>query len=174
MKQTIVVQTGIVFLAGILAFGVIILPALAHEGEEHEDATSEALHATETGDLSVTQMETLVGLLQQLVTLLSALKVEQAHTVAPAMHTEDAAHTEIDVHHDEHTTTEADTTPVAQLVIELETHTSGTHVHVRYVDKPEAMFFVASSITDEDGIVADIHEHTGLAEDVIREALKFL
>lgn len=147
--------------------------ALAHDGEDHDESTDQET----VSEAEVARLEQMVKLLQELVMLLNALKIQQSYApvVAPiAAINEDA---EMDTHHEEHAHTEdavADTRATeAKLIIEVETHNNQTHVHARYTDKPEEMFFVDASITDEGALIEAIHERTGLTEDAIRAALKY-
>lgn len=166
-----VLKTGVVLGSLLLGYASLVMPVSAHEHEdEHEAVVTSATGVT----ADIAQMEQLVSLMEQLILLLSALHIQQGY--AP-VHTTPAvdAHADMDEHHDEHSHT--DTTaeaPVSHLVIELETHHNETHVHVRYTDKPEDMFFVTAPITDEDGIVTAVQTRTGLSAETIRAALKYM
>lgn len=160
----------------VMSFGSFVY---AHGGETHATEAESTSHT----ELTDTQMRTIIALLQKLIFLLTIKR--DAHTsvhqtTAPdseivSDHVEDthAEDGEMEVHHDEHAeeseTIEVESAP--KLVIEIESHYDKTHVHVRYTDKPEAMFFVDASLDDEIGLIADIHEQTGLPEDEIREAI---
>ncbi len=173
MKQTITMYTGSVLLALILAFGAMLIPAYAHDGEDHSDDEET------TATLSVVEMERLINLMQQLVTLLTTLRTLQPAVAATDDHGHDEAEVEMETHHDEHATEETahdedEEESETGLVIEIEPHNNQTHVHVRYVDKPEEMFFVNVGLDDEDGIVRETSTRTGLSEDEVREALKYM
>ncbi len=151
-----------------LAFGVGLMPALAHNGEEHGD------EHTEVREMSITEMEQMISLMQQLVVLLTAMRTLQPSMIAPVS----AIH-EMEEHHDEHSVEHEDAVTdheaeSAKLVIEVEPHNNQTHVHVRYTDKPEEMFFVTVALSDEEGIVSAVSARTGLSQDEVRVALKFM
>jgi hypothetical protein len=169
-----VLKTGVVVGALFIAYSTLLIPVIAHEGHEHEETV--VTSAVGKG-MDIAQMEQLISLMEQLVLLLSALHIQQGYAPVTTVPVVDD-HADMDAHHDEHgseTKDEAvtvDSTP--KLVIELETHNGKTHAHVRYVDKPEDMFFVDVSITDEDGVVAGIVAKTGLAADEVKSALKYM
>jgi len=175
MKQSMIFRVGIYAFALVLFAGVQGPAVFAHEGEDHATEAEATTHVAE-----IAKLEQMVALLNQVLLLIKALHVEQGsvsnHQTAVHTDVHDAheAETEMETHHDEHSTSTVSSESVARLVIEIEPHNSKTHAHVRYVDKPEEMFFVASSIEDEDGIVEDIHERTGLDTDDIREALTYM
>lgn len=146
--------------------------------EDHDEHTAKEVSSTE-----IARMEQLVSVLKQLVILLSALKVEQSSLHAPVTpHVVENAHEMMDMHHDEHSSETATIVATSthemhaekKLIIEIESHANGTHAHVRYVDKPEAMFFVDASIDNENGIVAGIVAKTGLSVDEVQTALKYM
>ncbi len=177
MKQTIVVQTGILFLALGLAFCTVLVPAQAHEGG---DADHKAEHAKEASTADVARLEQIITLLNQLVLLINALHIQEGYAPVTSPHVDEDVMSddseEMEEHHDEHSSEAIDAVsePAAHLVIEIETHNSGTHAHVRYVEKAEEMFFVSADIDDEDGIVSGIVAKTGLGADEVREALKYM
>jgi division protein CdvB (Snf7/Vps24/ESCRT-III family) len=170
-------RAGILLSALALVFSTSLLPALAHGDEDHEaEHTETALPASEA---EIKRMETLIGLLQQLITMMNALKIQQGYapvvTVPKAVVSDDHHEDdEMDMHHEEHSAEATTTTPVKALVIEVEPHNDKTHVHVRYVDKPEAMFFVTSDIDDTAGIVQEVVTKTGLTKEEIEKALTFM
>ncbi len=172
MKQTIVVRTGIVFLVLGLAFSTVLAPAHAHEDGDTDHL---ATHAQESGTVDNAKLEQMIALLNQLILLINALHIQQGY--AP-IHIETPAvtdnHDEMDDHHDEHshdTAVNPDVTP--QFKIEVEPHNGKTHVHVRWLDKPEEMFFVETDLHDTAGIIVAVKARTGLTDDVIREALTY-
>lgn len=181
MKQIISArQVTVVALIGILVT-VPFVPVKAHEGHDH------ATTVVETP--SIAELEEMVRLLKHAISLLAqikAIQAQQAITVTPPVAQKSQVTTEDDemtMHHEEHSHTsmehEADevsevTTAEPKLVIEIEPHNGKTHAHVRYVDKPEEMFFIDSSIDNEVGIIADIAGRTGLGTDVIKSALKYM
>ena len=177
MKQTITVQIGAFVFAILMVLGMSVAPALAHNGEDHATEAEATAHASESGSAEIAKLEQTITLLKQLILLINAIRIQQwyATVVIPVVedtHDEmEDHHTDESMHHDEDVNTSDET---EHLVIEIEPHNDKTHAHVRYVDKPEEMFFVDSDITDEDGIVADIHERTGLSEDEIVSALKYM
>ncbi len=150
----------------------------AHGGVDHGTALEAETHEK----LEEAQMQMIIALLQKVIMLLKAQKdVQYIDSVPSAVtdtHTEVThADDEMEMHHAEHSTSPAvstDTTEVEKLVIEIEEHNNSTHVHVRYVDKPEDMFFAESPMSDEDGVVEDIMERTGLSEDEIRTAIVYM
>lgn len=191
MNRTISVKLGILTTVLALSYVASLGLVLAHEGEEHENEAEAMHHEAEVkAEMSVAQMEQMVKLLQQLVTILTQYKAQYGtYTpvrpstpppayVAPVAHEDDEDEHHEDATHEEEEEHEHDmatsTTPVKTLVIEVEPHNGKTHIHIRYVDKPEEMFFVDTAITDEDGIVADIVTKTGLDADVARDAIKFM
>ncbi len=72
-----------------------------------------------------------------------------------------------------HETSSEDVHMEVKLVIELEEHSGKTHVHVRYVDKPEDMFFVNVALSDEAGIIEEVVLRTGLSSLDVKAALKY-
>jgi len=144
--------------------------ASAHNGVDHGAGE---VHATAHKELSLTQMETLIGLLKQVIALMEARNSVIATVPAPATSaiTHDDDH-DIDLsgdmidHHDEDTTTD-------KLIIEVEEHMSKTHVHIRYTDKPEDMFFVDVTISNEAGIIKEITDRSGMTAEIVKAALKY-
>jgi hypothetical protein len=131
-----------------------------------------------TTTTNIAELEQMVQLLEQLVLLMNALQIQKSYapiTVIP--HNDDAGM--MTEHHALHASTTDVATPSAEtpkpvaLVIEVESHFNKTHVHVRYVDKPEDMFFTTVPITDVDGIVRETAMRTGLGADMVRAALTF-
>ncbi len=179
MKQTVTLRIGIFILALGLAFCTVLVPAQAHEHED-EDADHAIAHTEEADTVAVAKLEQIITLLNQLVLLINALHIQQGYAQTASPHVDEHAvnddNDEMEEHHDEHSgeAIDAVSEEVEHLVIEVETHTSGTHAHVRYVDKAEEMFFVTADINDEDGIVSGIVAKTGLGADEVREALKYL
>lgn len=166
-----------IFTIGLVLALTMGMPVFAHEHT--------AIEHTEANDMTdIVRMEELVALLKQLVILIGALHIQQSYAPTPSAMptTEHANVTEMEEHHEEHdhepeageTATQTGEVEVAHLVIEIEKHHDDTHVHVRYADKPEEMFFVGAETTDEDGIVADIVEHTGLGAEDVRAALTYM
>lgn len=174
-----------ILIAGVLMLAPLSL-ALAHAGEEHETKAEEVAHEAKTArEMSMGEMEQMISLLRQLI----ALIVEQKRVAAlPAVAAPAAkADAEMELHHDEHAKDsdddhadedahDDDAAEAAEkkLVIEVEAHFGKTHVHVRYVDKPESMFFVEAALTDEAALVAAIAAKTGFTSDEVKAALKYL
>lgn len=75
---------GILFLSTLL-FGILAVPTLAHDGEDHVDAASAAMHEAETETQSIAEMQKLISLLNQLITLLNALHLKQSSTSVTPM-----------------------------------------------------------------------------------------
>lgn len=177
------------FLAVLLALALIgsMVPmAFAHNGEEHSDAAEAKAHEKETSRaLSMGEMEQMLSLLQKLVALITEHRKlvgangYRAPIVPIVMHGTDDAHemhnaddvSGGDEHNDEASTVVAET---KKLVIEVETHFGSTHVHVRYIDKPEVMFMVPANINDEPALIEDIEDETDLTAAEIKPALKYL
>ncbi len=159
--------TTMTFLVLIFVWGLLSIPVSAHEGHVHEDETD-----AETTAVDLERMEELISLLEQLVTLLSALRIQQSY--APVADTSSIQADDIAVEDHAQIEPTTEVAPSPKLIIEVETHHDDTHVHVRYVDKPEDMFFVEADINDEDGIVRDVSARTGLSADAIREAIKYI
>ncbi len=177
MNKAITFKLGILIAILSISFAFSLGPVLAHGDEEIEEKT----------EMNVEQMEQMVKVLQQLLVLLTQYKAQYGTYVAPVstyvapavVHeekheevTED--HAEATTHDEESTATPTPATTVPTLLIEVESHTGKTHVHVRYPDgKPEAMFFVNSALSNESGVIADIATQTGLSADDIKKALKY-
>ncbi len=178
MKQTITIGGGSFILALLIAFGIVLAPVQAHNGVSHGSEAEATAHADESETAEIAKLEKIVTLLNQLLLLINALHIQQGYApvvVDTALEMDDH-HADESMHHDEQSSDPASSDPeeVAHLVIEIEPHNNQTHAHVRYVDKPEEMFFVSADIDDEDGIVSAIHEKTGLSKDDVREALKYM
>jgi hypothetical protein len=159
------------------------LRAHAHNGVDHATEAESAMHNAES-------LEQMVVILQQLVSLLTEYKklygafplpatthIEDSH--ADDSHDHDDSSPTLDTHENEHEDEDAhdetaDSNDDSKFVIEVEEHMGRTHVHVRYTDKPEEMFFVDTPLSNEDGLVADIVSRTGLSADVVRPALTYL
>jgi hypothetical protein len=161
MAQTFIFRTTAIALTCALLMSVGVFTALAHNGETHETAAESDVHDVE-------QLEKIVYLMQQVIILLTTLRSLPASAAVP---TTPAA---TEPHEHEHSETTTTATPVATLVIEVEEHHDDTHVHVRYVDKPEEMFFVDADMHDEAGLIADIVERTGLTSSEVGAALKYM
>lgn len=153
-------------------YGVAYAHTDEHEAQQDVSVVQE--------EAEVLRLERVISLMQQVIILLTTLK-----TMTPVSETSMLVPTqgagsvdEMDVHHTEHSGDEEDeTTEVSEeevLMIELEPHNGRTHAHVRYVDKPEEMFFIEPSLSDEDGIVSALVLRTGLSADVVRGALKYM
>jgi hypothetical protein len=166
MKQTVLLQSLSLLIATIFLLGISI-PAFAHDGEDH--------HAAEKEEkvLSIDEMQQVISLMQQIIVLLTSLRAlpPPAIQAMPVIGGHEGV-TEMEEHH-EHMHDEAAESTEAELVIEVETHHDQTHVHVRYVDKPEDMFFVDANINDENALISAISAHTGLSADEIKAALKY-
>jgi hypothetical protein len=156
----------------VLAMLLSISVSFAHEGVTHETEEEEKTHT----ELSNEQMETIIELLQKLVVLLT-YKMELARSkeapVAVSMPVphEDEATEEVHEHDEE---MEVITEVTNTLKIEVEEHNGSTHVHVRYVDKPESMFFIQIPLSDRSGIVREVALKTGLSEGDVDGALVFV
>lgn len=179
MKQTMTVHVGTFILVGLCVFVLLLPQTHAHEGVVHDSEAEAVAHEQKTETTDIVKLQEIVTLLNQLILLINALHIQQGYTPVSTTPSQGDAHDEMEIHHDEHSLeSESDDTEEHadedHLVIEIEPHNNQTHAHVRYVDKPEVMFFVESGIDDEDGIVADIHERTGLEEEEIRDALKYM
>jgi predicted DsbA family dithiol-disulfide isomerase len=157
---------------------VLAIPAYAAHPDHKND-----VHQEEVSGVERERLEKMVAILQQLVVLLTEYKKmygtyspsQPAHT-EPDEDTHTPAVTEKHEEGDEHSKDEHEeaSTTTAKLVIEIEPHMGKTHVHMRYTDKPEEMFFVDVAITDEDSIVSAISQKTGMHADVVRPALKYM
>lgn len=149
-------------------------PLLAHGDEDH-GATSHTEATVTERTMTIAELEHMLALLQQLLALIVEQKKLNISVVALA---EDADHHDdalMDVHMQmSSSTTSVATSTAKKLVIEVETHGSKTHTHVRYIDKPESMFFVDAATTDEDGLVKDIVAKTGLSADEVKKALVYM
>jgi hypothetical protein len=168
-----------VILALVCSFALSV-PAYAAHPDHDEDT-----HSEEVSSNDHERLLKMVQVLQQLVVLLTEYKKLYGNLPLPAtMHSEADEHAhagtpvtvakEEHVEGDEHEEHEESTTSGAKLVIEIEPHMGKTHVHMRYVDKQEEMFFVDVAITDEDGIVSAITQKTGIDADTVRPALKYM
>ncbi len=168
-------RTAVAVLVGV-ALLLSALPALAHNGVDH------SLENDETSVTETERLESLVLILQQLVQVLTEYRAQygampspRPPTVTPVV-AAPVPHEDGDEH--EHTESQvvADTTTSGEgeeLVIELEEHSGRTHVHMRYVDKPEEMFFVDAALTNEDGVVSAIVTRTGVSESEVRAAITY-
>jgi hypothetical protein len=171
MKRNIpIINIAMTFVTVSFVWGILCMPVSAHEGHIHKNV--DTLASTTPAELK--RMEDLLTLLKQLVTLLSTLRIQQSYVSAAPVIVQD----EMKEHHEEHsqaTSTEPTEDPVAEVefIIEVETHHDDTHVHIRYVDKPEEMFFADASIDDEDQLVTEVSTRTGLTPEVVREALVY-
>ena len=168
----------------LVVFMFAILPLVFTQVKVSAHTHDEVINYTEIESNEIARMEKLLSLLNQLVRLMNTLKVQQSYsqTIVEPAHMN--ASSEMNIHHTEHQSVSSDAqsaTSTAEvihvepkLVIELETHANGTHAHVRYVDKPEVMFFVSANIHDEAGIVAGIVAKTGLSAEEVQTALKYM
>jgi hypothetical protein len=152
------------------------LPASAHGGVEHETIGEASAHELATME----QMETAIALLKKLIALLemkrelSLIVPASASTPVTPSALSDAPNDEMAEHHEEHDTeSEHSAPPTPHLIVELEAHYGKTHVHVRYVDKPEDMFFVDAPLSNEDAIVHEVATKTGLSESTVKEAIVY-
>jgi len=177
MKQAILVRRISLFVATMFLFAVCSISVSAHGDEEHEDADHVETQAT-VATTDIVKLEQMVKLLNQLIVLINALRIEQGHTAVQTTPVVSDDHEEMEVHHDEHShetsntgTVVSSTTP--HLIIEVEPHNDKTHIHIRYTDKAEDMFFVDADLDDTAGIIAAVKARSGLVDDVIREALTY-
>jgi hypothetical protein len=165
----------------------------AHGDEDH---SAEPKH-----EKSVAELEAMLALLQKLVALLqeqramgggASITTVMSSVVSTGGHTmsgeaghngtagedgENGAHDGEDGHsgHDgEDGEDGAHGDEAKKFAIEVETHNGKTHVHVRYIDKAEEQFYVNADIDDEDEVIEDIHDKTGLPESVIEPAIIYL
>ncbi len=176
MNQTFSFKTGIIITLLLLSYGVSLGLVSAHGDEVHDEA-----HSMQRGEMSVDQMEQMINVLKQLVAALTLYKAQygplvptpQINDVAPEATHHEEMHHEEEQQEDPHEGHGEALTPVARLVIEVEPHGDKTHVHVRYTDKPEEMFFVDAQLNDEDGIVGAIVAKTGLGAYDTRTAIKY-
>ena len=167
----------VVFMFAVSSLGYTQVTVSAHTHDK-------MIKHTEIESNEIARMEKLLSLLNQLVMLMNTLKVQQSYSQTIVEPNHENASSEMNTHHTEHNSVSSDaqsatsTSEVThmepKLVIELETHANGTHAHVRYVDKPEVMFFVSANINDEAGIIAGIVAKTGLSVDEVQTALKYM
>ncbi len=146
----------------------------AHGDEVHEEEKDHAEMAlTIAPGQSAEQLQKLLDILKQVVALMVERKKLMTETHAAPVYVEPVAHvmdSSMDTaHHDD----DAPATTTPKFVIEVETHGDKTHVHARYLDKAEDMFFVDADLHDEAALIADIKARTGLTEAVIKAALKY-
>lgn len=146
----------------------------AHEGVTHATEVESTLHTEQTEE----QMRTIIALLQKLIFLLQSKRDAQyvvpTDSVTTSVPTQGAHDDEMEEHHEMHAVEEKsveDTVLAKKLIIEVEEHNNATHVHVRYVDKPEEMFFVTAPLSDENSVVRMTAERTGISEADVRAAL---
>jgi hypothetical protein len=170
MKHTIALRTGVVFLLLALTFWTTLVPAFAH-GDEDEDADHATSHVE---SVDTAKLEQMITLLNQLILLINALHIQQGYAPVATVPAVTDDHAEMDEHHDEHSHETTVNPAVAQFKIEVEPHDGKTHVHVRWLDKPEEMFFIETDLHDTAGIIAAVKTKTGLTDDVIREALEYM
>jgi aromatic ring hydroxylase len=156
---------------------VPVFASHAHQGEAHASVAETEMHV-----ISVARMQQIVALLTQVVALLQekrALEVQMVAAPQPKELPKSTAATSQSTTTPTHTQSAtapvvATSTPIATFAIEVEEHDGKTHVHARYVDKQEAMFFVDASIDDEAALVAAISAYTGLPALVVKPALVYL
>ena len=163
-----------VVVIALIAGNVTPTRTYAHAGETHETESDATAHVESS---NIKQLELKLSLLKQVVALLIQKRQLMSGTAStavtasePAEHEEDNTHEHEDGHEGGENETSS-TTEEPKLVIELETHMGKTHVHVRYTDKPEEMFFANAAIDDTDALVLEIASKTGLAAVVVRAAL---
>lgn len=172
------IHTGVfTLIIGVLLLnsGWFIPYAYGHDGEEHGTETT----------LTLEEMEDLIVQLKQIIELL-ILRNELERKIVISL-TPVESHT-IDAIHDEHHDMDAPAENMddhmenhdaiveaieKKLIIELEEHSGKTHVHIRYTDKAEDMFFAEAVLTDTNGVVEVIQKHSGLSDDVIRAAIVY-
>lgn len=140
----------------------------AHDGSDHGETSNASVEIVSDAQERA-RLEKLLTLLQQLVIVLSALQNVTATQVSAGDQSVEVH--EMEDHHDVHGDASSD--HVSALVIEVEPHFGKTHVHVRYVEQPETMFFIDAAISDVDGIVHTVVEKTGLTPEAVRSALVF-
>jgi hypothetical protein len=153
--------------------------AQAHGDEDHSaDAPKH--------EKSVAELEQMLVLLKQLVALLQQQKAlggtvtintkvvssvstggqtangEDGHDGHDGEDGEDGAH---DGHDGQSGADGHDGEDAKTFAIEVEEHNGKTHVHIRYVD---------ADIDDEDDLIEDIHDETGLPKSVIEPAIVYL
>lgn len=166
-----------IMLAGILALAPLT-PAFAHEGEDHKTEIEAGAHEKKVARvMSMTEMEQMITLLRQLIALMVEQKRVASQPPAPLK-------AEMKVHHDEHAADDhkeegddhetAAASEEKKFVIEVEQHFGKTHVHIRYTEKAEDMYFAEAKITDEAALINSIKTRSGLNEAVIKSALKYL
>ena len=147
--------------------------ALAHGGQ-HGEAKEEITVSEKEADIK--KLESIVSILKEVMLLLTSLKLGNYDTVVPSVKVE--FQDEMQIHHKEHSY-EAENpvsesqVPATKLIVEVETHGGKTHVHVRYIDKPEEMFFVDVAISATEPLIEAIHTRTGLEKEAIRVALVY-
>jgi hypothetical protein len=154
-----------------LVFGGTLSTAGAHGGVDHATEAEAKEH-----EVSLEEMEQIIELLKQVVALLILKRDIGGQTLVtiPVVTTPSTDDAMMEEHHTEHSPEpESETVPTTHLIIEVEAHNGNTHVHVRYTDKPEEMFFVTAPLSDEDGVVRQTAERTGLTQEAVREALVY-
>jgi hypothetical protein len=77
-------------------------------------------------------------------------------------------------HYSMSTASQSATDSPQRLIIEVEAHHGTTHVHVRYPNKPEVMFFVNAPLSDRHALTRAIQQQTSITEEDITKALIFL
>ncbi len=152
---------------GIVLSAHVSTVTFAHEGHIHTD---ESVGATER-TLSRADMERMIVLLEEVVALLALLHsspdlsmLEDTKLPTPETVTTPTPVTPL---------VTPTTTPEKKLIVEVEEHHGQTHVHVRYIDKPEEMFFVSPKLDDEQGILKAIESKTGITQEEIKKALVY-
>jgi hypothetical protein len=165
--------------AGLVVVAFLSVPVFtsrAHQGETHASVADAEVHV-----ISVARMQQIVALLTQVVVLLQEKRELTMRTVAapqlpelPKSTTTSQGTTTLSHTHSTSTPVVASSTPIATFAIEVEEHDGKTHVHARYVDKPEDMFFVDAPMDDEPALVAAIATYTGRPLLVFTPALVYL
>jgi hypothetical protein len=133
-----------------LAFGVSLSPASAHNGVVHDETSADSA--------KISHMKQVIAVLTQLVDLLKQKAALQGVVVA-----------EVAEHHDEVDDEESDT-----LKIWVEVHSYKTHAHVQKPHESiEAYVLDGISYTNEAAIIAEISKKTGYSIHDIEEIITF-
>lgn len=147
--------------------------AQAHGDEDHSATPTAAVQPTK----SVAELEQMLALLQKLIALLQEQKALGGTTVIPkavvapaAEHDEAGGHTEAGGHDE---TGDASKDDMKTFAIEIETHDGKTHIHARFVDRPEQQFFIDQDIKDEAGIIKELEKRFSMPASVIKPAIVY-
>jgi hypothetical protein len=148
--------------------------------------TPEAHAKEQMASLTIPEMEQMIVLLTKLISLLIeqqklsskvqphiSLGTPASEKIVPPLSATSTSGISTSSSSVAHITPGMTPTSTKLFAIEVEEHDGNTHVHVRYIDKPEEMFFVNAPISNENALIIDIKTRTNLPLSVIKPALVY-